>query len=93
MAKKVTETTPRTTMTTISTVVLPEEEEVVEEVELAVDVAAEPVGREELSPVPPTRVVLVGVVSEDRVALLNSNVVLVGVVSVDGLALSSSNAV
>lgn len=93
MAKKVTETTPITTMTTISTVVLAEEEAVVEEVELAGDVAAEPVGREELPAILTIGVVLVGVVSGDRVAISNSNVVLVGVISVDGAALSSSNAV
>ena len=73
MAKKVTERTPRTTMTTISTVVLPEEEVVLEEAELAGDVAAEPVVREELPAVPTTSVVLVGVVSADGVALLSSN--------------------
>ena len=92
MAKKVTERTPRTTMTTISTVVLPEEEVVLEEVELAGDVAAEPLVREELPAVPTTSVVLVGVVSGDSVALLNSNVVLVGVVSADGVAPFISNA-
>ena len=73
MAKKVTERTPRTTMTTISTVVLPEEEVVLEEAELAGDVAAEPVVREELPAVPTTSVVLVGVVSADGVAPLSSN--------------------
>ncbi len=46
-------------MTMISTVVLPEAEE---EVELAGDVAAEPVGRGELPAVPTTGVVLVGIV-------------------------------
>ncbi len=60
-------------MRTISTVVPPEEEVVLEEVELAGDVAAEPVGREELPAVPTTGVVLVGVVSGDRVALSSSN--------------------
>ena len=80
-------------MTTISIVVLPEEEVVEEEVELAGDVAAEPVGREELPAAPTTSVLLVGVVSGDTVALLNSNVVSVGVDLGDGLALSSSNAV
>ena len=80
IAKKVTETTPRTTMTTISTAVLPEEEVVVEEVEPARDVAAGSVGREELPAAPATSVLLVGVVSGEGVALFNSNVVLVGVV-------------
>ena len=61
MAKKVTATTPRTTMTTISTVFLPEED-AEEEVELAGDVAAEPIGREELPAVPTTGVVLIGIV-------------------------------
>lgn len=93
MAKKVTETTPRTTMITISTAVLPEEEVVVEEVELARDVAAEPVGREELPVAPTTSVVLVGVISGEIVALSDANVVLVGVVTGDGVVLSSSNAV
>ena len=94
MAKKVTETTPRTTMTTISTAVLPVEEVVVvEEVEPAGDVAAEPLGREELPAAPTTSVLLVGVVSGEVVALFNSNVVLVGVVTEDGDALSISNAV
>ena len=92
MAKKVTETTPRTTMTTISTAVLPEEV-VVEEVEPAWDVAAEPAGREELPAAPATSVLLVGVVSGEGVALFNSNVVLVGVVAGEGEALSISNAV
>ena len=92
MARKVTETTPRTTMTTISTAFLPEEEVVVEEVELAGDVAAEPVGREELPAIPTTGVVLVGVASRDGVVLSSSNVVLVGVVSGDKVAPSTSNA-
>ena len=74
MAKEVTETKPRTTMTTISTVVL-FEEVVVEDVELEGDVAAELVRREELPMVPTTSVVLVGVVSGDGVALSNSNAV------------------
>ena len=73
-------------MTTISTVVLSEEEVVVEEVELEGDVAAAPVGREELPAAPTTGVVLVGVVAGDRVGLLDSKVVLVGVVSGDGVA-------
>ena len=93
MVKKVTETTPRTTMITISTAVLPEEEVVVEEVEPAWDVAAEPVGREELPAAPMKSVLLAGVVSGEGVALSNSDVVLVGVVTADGVALSISNAV
>ena len=92
MAKKVTETTPRTTMTTISTTVLPEEV-VVEEVEPAGDVAAESVGREELPAGPTNSVLLAGVVSGEGVALSDSNFVLVGVVTEDGVALSISNAV
>ena len=72
--KHTAEQKPKIAMRTISAVVLPEE------VELAGDVDAEPVGREELPMVPTTSVVLVGVVPGDRVALLESNVVLVGVV-------------
>ena len=80
MAKEATETKPRTTMATISTVVLFEEEVVVEEVELEGDVAAGPIVVLEVPVVPTISVVLVGVVSGDRVALVNLNVVLVGVV-------------
>ena len=59
--------TPKTTMRTISVVVLPEE------VEFAGDVAAELVGREELPVALVTGVVLVGVITGDRVTLLSSN--------------------
>ena len=79
LAKEATETKPSTTMATISTVVL-FEEEVVVEVELEGDVATGPIGLEEIPVVPTTSVVLVGVVSGDRVAVLVSDVVLVGVV-------------